>query len=73
MNTLHILDRRGDTAVTWTPTSRRRVDAARKVFDEFRAKNYLAFAAEGAVSGEVIREFDPGASSIIMHRPLVAG
>lgn len=72
---LHTLDRTGDQRVMWDRNNADEVDAARRTFDDLKAKGYLAYKATGKTGeqGELIRKFDPDAERIILVKPNVGG
>jgi len=59
----------------WDPRDRDEVKAARAAFDAAKGKGMLAYAvdADGEQTGEVIREFDPSLSKIVMTKQLAGG
>jgi len=73
--TLHAMDSSGDTRIMWDKGNRDEVEAARKTFDELKAKGYAAFRAEGkdGHQGSQLRKFDADAERIIMVKQLVGG
>jgi hypothetical protein len=73
ISTLRSLDGTGDTRVNWDPDNASEVEAARAHYDSLKAKGYLAYRVQGEGQGEVIRQFDPTASEIIMAPQLVGG
>lgn len=72
---LSIPDSTGDNRIMWDPRDADEVAIARKAFNEAKKKGMLAYAvnADGEKTGEVIREFDPTRSKIIMTKQLVGG
>lgn len=71
---LAVLDFSGDIKTVWDSENREEVAAARKQFDELRAKGFAAFKVKkGGEKGEQIRAFDADAESIILVPPLVGG
>lgn len=72
---IHTLDRTGDTRLIWDSANADEVAAARRMFDDLRAKHYTAYKAEGkdGRKGEVINKFDPDAERIIMVPRQVGG
>lgn len=72
---LVILDRDGDTRITWDPDNEDDVENAREVFNRLvTEKKYQAFSVvEGGEKGELVREFDPEAEKLIMSPALVGG
>jgi hypothetical protein len=71
---IKVLDGSGDSRFMWSKDNPDEVKAAKKTFERLKEKGYLAYKvlASGA-RGEVIREFDPDAQSIIMAPQLVGG
>lgn len=73
-NTLHIMDRTGDTKIMWSPDNPDEVQVAKDSFDKLKKKGFLAYTVrEDGEKGEVIREFDKRAGRIIMAPQLVGG
>lgn len=74
MGQISVIDRKaGDIKVEWDPNKPDEVKHARKTFDEWLAKGYLAYSVVGTErKGDVIRRFDPYAEKIILA-PRVAG
>ena len=72
---IHTLDRTGDTRLMWDADNADEVEAARKMFNDLRAKHYTAYRAEGKKGdkGEIINTFDPSAERIIMVPRMVGG
>ena len=62
-----IINETGDTKVIWDRENEVETDAARKQFDLFRSKGYMAYKVEGkdGRKGEVITKFDASAERII--------
>lgn len=75
MSTLHVLDTTGDTKLIWDRNNEDEVSAARKMFDDLKRKQFMAYKAEGkeGKKGEVIHNFDPDAERIIMAPRMVGG
>ena len=67
-HTLHELNTKGDFKLMWDPANATEVAAARKTFDDLKAKGHYAYAVEGenGERGELLREFDPKIRRIIM-------
>lgn len=64
----------GDARLTWSADNKPEVDAARKMFDDLRAKGFFAYAVKrSGDKGEMITKFDPEAEKIILAPPLVGG
>ena len=72
---LACMGKEGDIKVTWDHTSKDEVDAARAQFDSLKKKGYIAYKVEGpkGEKGEVLKEFDPHASRIILAPPMRGG
>lgn len=70
-----VMGRDGDTKYMWDANKQDEVDIARKTFESFRKKGYLAFRATGkeGAKGEQIRTFQPDAERIIFVPPMVGG
>lgn len=66
-HTLHILDKTGDTRLTWNPTNAEEVAEVREKFDEIvKGLGFLAYTVPTDGSqGEVIREFDPEHNTVL--------
>lgn len=76
MGEIAVLGRAGDTRLTWDKSKQDEVAAARKMFDDLKAKGYMAFTVvEKAVGdkGEQIHSFNPDAGKIIMAAPMRGG
>lgn len=73
-NKLSVMDKTGDTKTTWDPANPVEVEIAKKTFDEFRKKGFLAFKVNvDGKKGEQLHEFDPNARAIILTPPLAGG
>lgn len=71
---MRIMDPTGDSKIMWDPANSDEVEAARKTFNDLRAKRFVAYSvAPSGSKGEVIREFDPRAEKLIMAPPMVGG
>ena len=69
-----IMDHTGDQKVTWDRCVPAEVDMARKTFDEWKKKRYMAYkVTDGGKRGEVLSEFDPKAEHIIFSPPMQGG
>ena len=76
MGTMRILDRSGDTAVTWELDDTTAVRAAEELFERLAAVSKMAFARRPgapAEEAERIKHFDPSAEEIIWVRPIQGG
>lgn len=65
----------GDKKTIWDRTKPTEVEAAKKEFEFFRSKNYLAYKVVGkdGTKGEILREFDPEAERIIFAPQMAGG
>jgi hypothetical protein len=74
LGTLCVIDTTGDSRMQWDQNSPDQVAAARRRFEELKARGYVGHRvdASGAMSEE-IRDFDPTAERIIMNKRLVGG
>lgn len=64
----------GDLKVIWDSDKLAEVEHARKTFNEFRGKGYLAYQVNKAGDkGEVIKEFDSSAEKIILAPRMMGG
>ena len=72
---LSVPDSGGDARIMWDPRDSDEVKVARNAFDAAKKKGMLAYAVDekGDKTGEVIREFDPSRSKIIMTKQLQGG
>lgn len=74
MGELRTMGSYGDTRMLWDPNNDDEVTAARRTFDDLKAKRYNAYrVGEGGKQGELIRTFDPSAGKIIMAPPQAGG
>lgn len=72
--TMAVLNETGDVKTVWDADNEAEVQAARKTFDELRAKGFAAYKVNrSGEKGEVIRKFDPEAEAIILAPPMVGG
>jgi hypothetical protein len=72
--TMAVLDETGDVKTVWDSENETEVAAARKQFDDLKAKGFLAYKVDRkGEKGEVIRRFDPDAEAIILAPPMVGG
>ena len=71
---LAVMDQTGDTKITWDSRNADEVAAARKTFDDLKAKGFTAYSVddEGG-KHEVLHKFDPSARKIIMSPRMVGG
>lgn len=73
MSMLRILSREGDTVLEWTKDDAKSIAAVKREFDSLIASGYQAFKVDSPTEGEVIRNFDPEAETVIMTVPMVGG
>ena len=75
LGTLSVLDREGDTRITWDAENEDEVNAARTMFESLKKKGFSAYSVKGkkGEKGELIREFDPELEMIIMSPQMVGG
>ena len=73
--TLQIVDRTGDTRVSWNRSAVAEVENAQKMFDDLTKKGYLAYTIDPVDGGkaEQIKKFDPNAERIVLTPPLAGG
>lgn len=74
-SSLHIMDKTGDSAFSWSKDSADEIAIAKAAFDAGKAKGHLAYrvTGEAGTKGEVMKEFDSTAERIIMSPQLVGG
>lgn len=71
---MRIISTEGDTKIIWDKNNAEEVAAAKKVFDDLKAKRFMSYKVDDkGDKSEVIREFDPNAEKLIMSPPLVGG
>lgn len=71
---LKVLDSSGHTTTEWDVAEPRTVQEAEKEFNRLMAFNgFLAYSVEAPGKARQIREFEPEATEIIVHQPLVGG
>lgn len=69
-----VLDRTGDTRIQWNESDADQVAAARKRFNELKAKGYLAYKVNSRGNqGEVIDAFDPSEERVVMVPQMIGG
>jgi len=74
MGALAILDHTGHDEIIWDIGNAAQIMAARKRFDELRAKGFAAYkVGDGGEPGEILHAFDPWAGKIIMAPAMVGG
>lgn len=69
------MDGTGDTKLMWSRDNADEISAARKMFDDLKAKRFVAYSVKGkdGEKNEIIRDFDPESERIIMSPPMVGG
>jgi len=74
-STLHVMSREhGDIRKEWDPSNSDEVEDARRTFETFRAKRYLAYRVdEAGEPGTTMHQFDESAGAIIMSPQPVGG
>lgn len=71
---LRVMGMQGDTKIIWDSEVPAEVEAAKKTFDELRAKHYSAYAVKkSGDKGNVIDKFDPDAEKIILAPQMSGG
>ena len=71
---LVILDATGDTRIIWDPDKPDEVAHAKRTFNEFKGKGYLAYSVDRkGEKGAVLREFDSNAEKMILAPATVGG
>ena len=74
MGVLAVMGVEGDTKLIWTPGNADEVENAKRTFKDLKKKGYIAYYVEDdGERGEVITEFDPMLSKIIMAPPMRGG
>jgi len=75
MSVIRVLGKAGDTELKWDPETGAGMQSAKLLFEEkTRRFGYLAFLeGPNGEGSELIRNFDPQASSIILAPRLVGG
>lgn len=70
-----VMNESGDKKTIWDRNDPVEVEAAKKEFEHFRSKGYLAYKVEGKEGrrGEVLHKFDPEAERIIFSPPMRGG
>lgn len=64
----------GDLKIVWDSEKRAETEHARKAFDDFKAKGYLAYKVnQSGDKGEVMKSFEPDAERIILAPRMVGG
>ena len=72
---IEIMDRSGDTKVTWSRHDTDEVDNARRTFHDLRAKGFIAYSVDPRNDrrGEVLHTFDETAERIVMSPAMQGG
>jgi hypothetical protein len=72
---LAVLDKSGDTKITWDRSKPLEIEIARAAFRKAKLDGYMAYKVSGkdGVKGEVLADFDPTAERIILAPPLAGG
>lgn len=75
LSTLNVLDRTGETRLTWDAENENEVNAVRELFENLKGKGFSAYSVKGkkGEKGELIKEFDPELELIIMSPRMVGG
>lgn len=74
MGTLKKMDGSGDSHLVWDATRPDEVAAARRMYDDLKAKKYNAYGVkEKGAKGELISSFDPDLEKIIMAPQMRGG
>lgn len=68
------LSKEGDTKHHWNKDDPAEVEVAKEVFASYKRQGYAAARMNpGGEAGEMIREFDPTAESLLMIPPIAGG
>jgi hypothetical protein len=71
---IRAMDGTGDTKLIWDSDNETEVKAAKKMFDDLRAKKFTAFSVKkNGEKDRIITEFDPDAEKIILIPQLSGG
>lgn len=70
---LHITDHTGDTTIEWDPSDPIEVNIAKASYDAAKAKGYLAYSEDDQGEREIMREWNPRASRVVMIPQTVGG
>ena len=74
IGTLTEICMQGDSKTIWDSSKPAEVSAARTIFNELKAKNYLAYTVnKQGEKAEVIDEFDPDLERIILSPAMSGG
>jgi hypothetical protein len=69
---LKILDHRGHTELSWNPEAVDEVDTVRERFEALMRQNFVAYDLSTS-PGEIIKEFRPQATEILVTPEYVGG
>jgi hypothetical protein len=69
---LKILDHRGHTELSWNPEAVDEVDTVRERFEALMRQNFVAYDLS-TTPGEIIKEFRPQATEILVTPEYVGG
>jgi hypothetical protein len=69
---LKILDHRGHTELSWNPETVDEVEAVRERFEALMRQNFVAYDLTSS-PGEMIREFRPQATELLLTPEYVGG
>ena len=74
MGTLRKLDQSGDTKHEWDPNKPVEIEMAREVFRVYCSQGFAAARMEpDGTTGEIIKDFEPDAATIVFVPPLKGG
>jgi hypothetical protein len=74
MSEMLVLDHTGDTKTVWDANNPDDVNAAREQFNALKKKGYIAYRVKKkGAKGEIMRDFDPDAESMILSPPMAGG
>jgi hypothetical protein len=71
---MQVINEKGDTRLSWDEENRTEVDAARKMFDDMKAKGYIAYKMnKQGDKGDLIDRFDPSHEKVVLAPPMRGG
>lgn len=74
MGALRKLDQNGDTKHEWDPNKPPEVEMAAEVFTLYKSQGFAAARMEpDGTTGEIIKEFDPTAATILFFPAMTGG
>lgn len=73
LHQMKIMNRLGDATLTWNVDVQEQVEEAQRQFEELVNQGYLAAKSLGGGQHEMITEFDPEATRILVMPPIVGG